>query len=51
MHAMYAFTVNSTAMHSDSITWLQWVLPVAQNGVGLASKYWIPNKPVLMKYI
>jgi len=48
---MYAFTVNSTAMHSDSITWLWWVLPVAQNGVGLASKYWIPNKPVLMKYI
>ena len=31
MHAIYAVTVNSTAMHSDDITWLQWVLPVVQH--------------------
>ena len=31
MHAMYVFTVNSTTMYSDNVTWLWWVPPVVQN--------------------
>ena len=31
MHAMYVFTVNSTTMYSDNVTWLWWAPPVVQN--------------------